>query len=335
MKTLPAQHLRDSDFQSIEHQLTAIFYQVIFKPVMEILERDRQALENAGGEDALKKALRSGRVQYSDGVFSGQFSSKITLALREIGAKYQASSKTFKISAATVPGWVLAEAGAYSLKARATHDAIIKVLDATQRNLPSVITIDPDDAVDRVARGFEQKAGELAAFIPELTEQAKGRLEADYTKNMALWIQKWNTEAITDLRGRVEENASQGYRFDKLREIVADRYGVSQSKAKFLAMQETSLFMSKFRQQRFQQIGITHYRWRTSNDVRVRPDHRKLNGRIFAYAQPPITDSATGARNNPGEDFGPCRCNDEAIVPEDLKRQRAMGEGPHAGVAMP
>ena len=65
--------------------------------------------------------------------------------------------------------------------------------------------------------------------------------------------------------------------------------------------------VSKYRQIRYEDVGIRRYMWSTSGDVRVRHDHKELNGKIFYFDNPPITDKATGARNNPGEDFG-CRC---------------------------
>ncbi len=53
--------------------------------------------------------------------------------------------------------------------------------------------------------------------------------------------------------------------------------------------------------------GILEYRWSTSKDERVRHDHKALDTKIFSFASPPVTNLKTGARNNPGCDFG-CRC---------------------------
>lgn len=91
------------------------------------------------------------------------------------------------------------------------------------------------------------------------------------------------------------------------------QYGASKAKAKFLARQETSLLMSKYQEERFKDLGITHYKWSGADDQRERPDHKLLNGKIFRFDDPPVTNRSTGAKNNPGEDFN-CRCIAIAIV---------------------
>ena len=73
--------------------------------------------------------------------------------------------------------------------------------------------------------------------------------------------------------------------------------------------------VSKYRQIRYEEVGIDNYIWSTSHDSRVRHDHRELQGKVFSFSNPPITDKATGARNNPGEDFG-CRCVAIPVMPE-------------------
>lgn len=58
---------------------------------------------------------------------------------------------------------------------------------------------------------------------------------------------------------------------------------------------------------RSEDLGIETYTWDTSNDSRVRPDHRRLNGKVFAWNDPPVVNLKTGRRAHPGGDFY-CRC---------------------------
>jgi SPP1 gp7 family putative phage head morphogenesis protein len=146
-----------------------------------------------------------------------------------------------------------------------------------------------------------------------LTHGQKEALKKDYTQNIKLYIKDFAQEHIEKLRGEVEQNAMSGYRAKELEERLRVKYGASRSKAKFLAKQETSLFMSKSRRERFLDAGVEFYRWDSLGDRRVRPDHRKLNGRIFQFGDPPVSDSSTGKRAEPGEDFG-CRCRAVALV---------------------
>ena len=84
-----------------------------------------------------------------------------------------------------------------------------------------------------------------------------------------------------------------------------------QNKAKFLARQETSLFMSKLRDTRYQGAGVERFRWSatggSAGDGRTRDLHRMLHGKEFSYGNPPVIDERTGETGYPGEAFG-CRC---------------------------
>lgn len=322
MRTLPPQPVRPSYWTDIERQLKEIFWQIVFKPVVALIEEanpqvtDRAIrLTNAGEED-LRLALRAGKIQYADGVFSGQFSSATSRALRAMGAKLDSRRGIFRLAPAQVPAWVRAEAGAYHVRAKAVHDAAIKKLDEIKAGLSKAVQsfrVNPASSIDAFQRGFERVAKQLK-IKPQLTDQSKQALVVDYTKNMDLWVQKFSEGMITDMREGVEENAMQGYRFDRLIAGIKAKYGVTTSKARFLARQETGLFVSKFRRERFSEAGVTHYIWRTSHDERVRLRHRELDGKVFAYADPPIVATVPTIRKaNPGEDYL-CRCVDRPIL---------------------
>ena len=110
----------------------------------------------------------------------------------------------------------------------------------------------------------------------------------------------------------VLKNTRQGIRAEGLVEIIQKQFGVSERKALFLAKQETSLLMSKYRETRYKEVGLNEYIWSTSQDSRVRPDHRKLNRKSFSFDSPPVVNEK-GDKKNPGEDFG-CRCVPKAII---------------------
>ena len=138
---------------------------------------------------------------------------------------------------------------------------------------------------------------------PELKDQIK----AAYTTNLEKYIQQWSDEAILRLREKVEQNVREGYRAESLISIIRSEKGVSQRKARFLAKQETSLMTASYTEMRYKDIGINDYIWHCSLDERTRPDHRRLHGHLFRFDHPPITNTVTGAKNNPGEDYN-CRC---------------------------
>lgn len=319
MKELAPQHLRDADLADMEGQLREIIYKILFIPVAQAGAFAspyplHSEIRNAP-PDELREALLAGRVQYAAGIFSGQFNVLVSRALRSLGATFNKRDKTYRLEPAKVPGWVSAAGAQYLTLSKAGHAAIGKKLDEIQRTLDDALAknrVRAGATVSRVQAGFRASAKSLEV-VPELTADSLGRLAEAYSDNMTLWIKNWTVETIQQLRDDVQENALEGYRFDKLIDKIKQRSGASDSKAKFLARQETSLFMAQYRQERFAEAGVLRYRWSTSRDRRVRDSHRDLDGTIQLYSQPPIVDAKTGRRGNPGQDFN-CRCVDIPIV---------------------
>lgn len=326
------QHLKPAYYESVERQLKMIFYKILFKPISYIistnngqLKEGQKALVNAR-EDALREALQSGRVQYAKGIFSGEFNASIAAGLRAIGARFDKRNKVYLLDFSQVPPWVVAEALNYKHTAQGVHDSIQRRLDDIHTHLDRLVdenSVDASPTVEKVTDGWKTSA-RLLEVSPTISDRAKEKLAYEYSQNMDLWIKKFTEDEIQKLRDVVEENAHQGYRFDKLIEQIQYRYGVSANKAKFLARQETGLFMAKYREVRFTDAGVKRYQWSTAHDAKVRPtaktkgvarldNHRILDGRTFYYKDPPIVDSATGRRANPGQDYN-CRCVDIPIL---------------------
>ena len=94
-----------------------------------------------------------------------------------------------------------------------------------------------------------------------------------------------------------------------VRAIVGGAYGSAGYNLRRITRDQTSKLIGQLNEERQTNIGITHYVWRTSEDERVRPTHRRNNGVQFAWNSPPIR---TG---HPGNDIQ-CRCTaDPVLVP--------------------
>lgn len=300
------------------------FQKIMYKPLFDLAKEhsaimskvvpDMPELRNAG-DTPLTVALRTGLVQYKKGVFSGQFSRAISSGLRSLGATFDKRARVYRLRESEVPEGIRSEAAAYEINAKNVHEAIIRKLNEILTGLDHEIEttiMDPESALSAVEAGFK-KTAETLEIMPELTESSRAILKEEYSENLKLAVKKFTEEQILSLRESTEENATKGYRFDRLADKIQDQYKVSAVKAEFLARQETSLFMSQYRRQRFSEAGVTRYIWRTSRDQRVRDVHKHLEGKIFFYTQPPIVDRASGRRRNPGEDYG-CRCVDEPVL---------------------
>lgn len=286
--------------ESIEELL----YSRIFGPLLRLFDKKREA-----SKASFLSALRSGRLWYSGGVVTGEFSAGLSKYLRELGGVWDKAAKGFRIGP-TALGTQAVEAARQARDREAELKRRIKAhLDFAQRE--SLAAVDVRDGfrlvVSDLEHQFRKTTADKITVTPELGEDAKRRLAERYTNNLEMYVDGWEDEAIARLRARVEKAATAGFRAESLEAMIKAEWGVSRRKAAFLARQETSLLVSKFREERYGEAGVTQYRWETSHDERVRKDHKDLNGRVFRFDDPPITDRATGTRNNPGEDFN-CRC---------------------------
>lgn len=136
-------------------------------------------------------------------------------------------------------------------------------------------------------------------------------VDAFTAENVGL-IQSLGDDYIDDVRQRVIAAVRNGQSTADLAADLADRYDVADSKAAFIARDQTSKFLGDLAQLRQGNLGITHYIWRGTLDQRERDSHRAHEGKRYAWTDPP---AGTG---HPGEDFN-CRCTAEPDFSEILE----------------
>lgn len=111
------------------------------------------------------------------------------------------------------------------------------------------------------------------------------------------------------------EGITQGTRASEIAKEIARSGQVSKSRATLIARTEVVRTATALTETRALHVGCTHFIWRSAGDSDVRPLHRKLNGNVFAFADPPVSDERTGIRSLPGAIWN-CRCYPEPIVPD-------------------
>ena len=304
MKYLAPLPLKSGYYTAIELELNRLFYELFYKPILMILRNNE--ITNAK-KDALTAALESGRVIYWKGVFIGKFSAEISKSLKTKGAIYSKVIKAWTL--ATPPADIQATIAKieHNLNKSARQisetlndvnvDYIMSKLDFTKQYEHTLSKIDTD--FDKTVKSITVEAD----LYPAMQEM----IARDYSDNMKLYIKDFTEKHIRDLREKVQENVFSGLRASELEKMIMESRNVTAAKAKFLARQETSLLLSKYSEQRYKDAGITKYRWSTSHDVRVRHDHKELDGKIIDFNAPPVVDIKTGRKAHAGEDFG-CRC---------------------------
>lgn len=267
------------------------------------------------GQNPLLRAILSGKVQYVGDHFEGTFSARISRAIKEMGGTFDSKRKHWRIPRAKLTPQVSIAIGTASGKVTRVKERIGAHLDKLQ----SIMSQSPQftfetaytKAIVELGDKFD-KGSEGIIVTPEFTPEMIKNLAEKYTYNMNLYIKNWTEKSIVRLRDRIMINTFEGKRAENLVKGIEHDFQVTESKAKFLARQETSLLMSQYREERYKSGGVQKYRWLTSGDSRVRGYHKRLNGKIFTWDNPPVVD-ATGRRAHPGQDYN-CRCVAVPIV---------------------
>ena len=261
----------------------------------------------------LIQALTQGLITYEENkYFKGKLNAAISKQLRAIGAKYNSTVKAYQIEPAKIPPDIQAAIAAGSARAREKVQKVQAYLKSIEgRDLPEMkIERSFGKALTDLDKQFENTTRKVVPSNLEVS-MAPGHQEAlktAYAENLEKYIKEWYDEAILRLRSKVMDNTLSGYRAEALISTIQQENRVSWNKAKFLAKQENSILVAKYREIRYTENGINYYMWSTSHDSRVRHRHRELEGKIFRFDNPPIVDIHKMRRGNPGDDFGPCRC---------------------------
>lgn len=318
MKTRELPGIRETteDFDGIEAQILKIFREEIYFPLLRELKRPKRDLENAR-PDALVSALESGRLRFSHGTFFGKLDAELTKALRKAGAEWDAAKGVFRLQARDLPPAVQAAVATSETRFWRALSAVDKKLtEVLPEQLSERVKIAHyfDRTLYRIDQKFEAQVSGIS-FVPKLTPETRAKVAAGYTKDLQRYINDFTQKQVLELRKEIAARAERGDRYEGVVGAIKDSYGVSERKARFLARQETALMMASFKKARYQEAGIKQYRWQCvvgSPAHPVRPMHAALNGKVYSFDHPPITDDKDN-RNNPGEDYN-CRCIARPIV---------------------
>lgn len=319
LKPIP---LRLSDFDAIEARIKRVFREVIFWPLMRELKSSEATaaprLSNAS--DDLLKALRSGKVSYSSGAFSGRLTAKVSRQLKKAGAKWDRKAQVWKLPLKDMPYDLRAEIAVSEARFKDRMRAVDKKLSA----IDSTFIANKFAAADLFDKAIRRTDRDIATTLkaisiaPRLSPESARKIADEWERNLRLYIRGFADEEIIELRKSIKKSVFAGNRHETMIDAIRKSYGVTERKAKFLARQETNLLVTKLKETRYAESGVTEYRWRCvagSPKHPVRRAHRKLDGTVQKFNHPPIVSEPGQAvrRANPGQDFN-CRCVAVPIV---------------------
>ncbi len=112
--------------------------------------------------------------------------------------------------------------------------------------------------VDKEIKGSLAKV----AISPELTDEARKIIADEWQENARLKIKGCVKAQVQKMRAHIRANTLKGVRYEDSINAVRRSLGVSERRAKFIARQETSILMSKFKKARYTEAGSQEYNCR-------------------------------------------------------------------------
>src|SRR6185437_3394485 len=118
-------------------------------------------------------------------------------------------------------------------------------------------------------------------------------------------MRRWMNEQVTLIKSlpleagkRVHNLATEALidstRASEIAKEIARSGEVSESRAMTIARTEVGRANVMLTKARAEYIGSEGYVWRTAHDGQVRPSHRKMDGKVVQWGNPPTLDGLTG-----------------------------------------
>lgn len=137
----------------------------------------------------------------------------------------------------------------------------------------------------------------------------------------------------------IGKGIAEGKQVRTMRREVQREFGVSRRRAQLIARDQVGKLSGALQRERQQALGVTTYRWSTSNDERVRGkpggrwpvnksnrgDHWRLHNTTQRWDDPPVVEPSTGRTAHPGQDYQ-CRCQALANIADVYKQLGLLDE---------
>jgi len=149
-----------------------------------------------------------------------------------------------------------------------------------------------------------------------LTHELQGRVGQvfnDLVAQNAKYISSVAPEAAKHLVHEVQTAQTNGARAGTIAKMMRKRFPeLTRSRVHLIARTETAKTSLALTQARCEDIGAKFAEWATSEDVRVRDSHRKMDKVVFAWDDLPSPEALNGEKSTLGH-YGPggcpnCRC---------------------------
>lgn len=313
--------IKEAYTKLVEKALFSYLWEGIYQPMFEILNIKPVIAKNS--LNVIVEALCDGKLLYVDGGFKakGKFTNAQSAQLIKWGARWDRTQKMYRIPRDMLPEELRVYLAEAQINNELKINQIQEYLRLVEENMPYIVesmVFDEevktilDDAGNEVKKNIKK----IAVIEPELSEKQKNEIARAYTENMQDYVIKdFANERLPEMRRKIQELVLQGYRLDKVQELLEKEYDFMARKAKFLAQNETTIMLSEYKKVTYKEMGFNKFIWRTITDGKERPLHKALNGTIWSYDDPPVIGIYKGqkVKGLPGQAFN-CLVGDMNII---------------------
>jgi SPP1 gp7 family putative phage head morphogenesis protein len=155
-------------------------------------------------------------------------------------------------------------------------------------------------SLEQLSGGLSLKTSVIPAGMEEVAQ-------ATVYENVQL-IKSIPSQYLDDVFGSVMRSITTGGGLADLIPAIRKYDGITDRRAKNIALDQTRKAYNSINKQRLMAVGIKKFRWSHSAGGQTpRQDHIAMDGKIFSFDDLPIIDRKTGERGIPGQAIN-CRC---------------------------
>lgn len=164
-------------------------------------------------------------------------------------------------------------------------------------------------STNNFSKNLTQKQGQVKGVDPTQSEPWLNDFMKTAISENVSYISTIRDEYFPKIESIIFQGVKNGQSVKAIKDQLVERIGMTENRAKFIAVDQTGSIFGQMTAKRHQEMGVKKFKWSTSHDEKVRMSHRALDGKIFSYSEPP-------SEGLPGTPFR-CRCLAIPIFDDD------------------
>lgn len=174
----------------------------------------------------------------------------------------------------------------------------------------------------REAASRSQHSRKLYALMQKELEGPVGHRLRQLRRENAKYITSIVPEAARRLADEITAAETRGARPGTIDKMMRTRFPqLLRSRVKLIARTESQKVSAALTQARAEQVGSEWYEWLSSRDQRTRKSHKKMDGVLVPYADPPSPEAVVGEKSTLGTyhagECPNCRCSQAPMLDAD------------------